>query len=201
MDKGPGNSVNEEFGMRRILATAALIAATVIGSAASAATISQFNRTVNDGVFSLTQAQASYFGFADADYIGFVRPRQGNGVTWTAGDTFDAATMWATVTGGASRILAFLNGTNATLGYTGDTYGLLGTTTLEGTDTYRGVAFLFSEGAGNITFRGTSTFNMGQSLGTLDFQPPSVVPVPAALPLLLAGLGGLAFIARRRKAA
>jgi hypothetical protein len=109
--------------------------------------------------------------------------------------------MWATVTGGASRILAFLNGTNATLGYTGDTYGLLGTTTLEGTDTYRGVAFLFSEGAGNITFRGTSTFNMGQSLGTLDFQPPSVVPVPAALPLLLAGLGGLAFIARRRKAA
>lgn len=34
----------------------------------------------------------------------------------------------------------------------------------------------------------------------VEYGPaPSVVPVPAALPLLLAGLGGLAFLGRRRK--
>ena len=38
----------------------------------------------------------------------------------------------------------------------------------------------------------------GAVLGTA-VTSPQVVPVPAALPLLLAGLGGMAFVARRRK--
>ena len=36
---------------------------------------------------------------------------------------------------------------------------------------------------------------------TAGLREISAVPVPAALPLMLAGLGGLAFVARRRKAA
>lgn len=58
--------------------------------------------------------------------------------------------------------------------------------------------------SGNLVYRqpngGTATMS---ARATLDGDPLAVtpVPVPAALPLLLAGLGALALAARRRKAA
>lgn len=59
-------------------------------------------------------------------------------------------------------------------------------------------------GGGNLTFSngtgGTNGFGAGDA-ATLQGDPLAPVPVPAALPLLLAGLGALVAVKRRRKAA
>lgn len=52
-------------------------------------------------------------------------------------------------------------------------------------------------GYNNVT---SLTFDFNGASGAIDNLSVSAVPVPAALPLLLAGIGGLAFMGRRRKA-
>ncbi len=187
--------------MKRLLLAAAIGLLGSVG-AASAATISQFNKTTNDGVFELTGSQADLLGYSTATHIAFFRVREGNGTDFSAGDTFDGATMAASVTSGLGNIIAFLNGTNSGLTYTGSAFEALGETVVgDATSYYNGVAFLFS-GTGNIVFRGSSTFNAGQSRGVLDDPnlQVSAVPVPASLPFLLAGLGGLFALRRRARA-
>lgn len=46
----------------------------------------------------------------------------------------------------------------------------------------------------NVSVAGVSQF----ADGTYDFEQPAPIPVPASLPLLLAGIGGLAFLRRKR---
>lgn len=187
--------------MLTILRGAAIGAAILLGSAASAASISQFNKTTNDGVFALSDAQAASIGYADADYIAFFRVREGNGTLFDAGDTFDSTTLFNSVTSGAGKIIAFLNGTNGNLFYTGDAFADLGLTTVGGDDGYfRGVAFLFSD-PGNIVFRGSSTFNSGQSRGQFDGIDVNPIPLPAAAWMLMASVAGLGVMARRKRKA
>jgi hypothetical protein len=191
--------------MRRVLrslaATAAICVSMGAATVASAATINQFNKTTNDGVFTLSQAQADFLGYSDARFIGFYRVREGNGTTFNDGDTFNVTTMFNSVTSNASKILAFLNGENPGLTYTGGYLDPLGQTTVGEDNSYTaGVAFLFGENAGNIVFRGSSTYNGGQSRGDFDLVVPSAVPLPAAAWMLIAGLGGLAAFARRKAA-
>ena len=180
----------------------AFIAGVLLATGAHAATISQFGRTTNDGVWSLSAAQASALGVSGATKIGAFRVRSGNGVTWAAGDTFDASAVAATITSGAGNVFGFFNGEgDGLLDYTGDILAPLGLTTFLASSTtdgnlFRGVFFAFNN---QVTFRNSATFNeVSQGDFPFDVTP---VPVPAALPLLLAGLGGLAFVARRRKAA
>jgi hypothetical protein len=67
------------------------------------------------------------------------------------------------------------------------------------------IAFFFSPNAlgpfstvGTIRFRFSTTDIRN---ATVNFTGVGVVPVPAALPLFLTGLGGLAYMSRRRKPA
>ncbi|ABG31053.1 VPLPA-CTERM sorting domain-containing protein [Roseobacter denitrificans] len=188
--------------MRNLVRSFIVAGLVVLGSSASAATINQFNKTTNDGVYTLTAAQATALGDASATRIGFFRVREGSGTVFNAGDTFDQTTMANSVTSGAGNIIAFLNGRNSSLTYTGGTLEALGTTTVGSSNSYyEGVAFLFS-GTGNIVFRGSSTFNAGQTRGAFDgVGIPAAVPLPAAAWMLIAGLGGLAAFGRRRKPA
>jgi hypothetical protein len=180
----------------------AVVAGLVFATGAHAATITQFGRTTNDGVWSLSAAQASALGVAGATKIGAFRVRAGNGVTWSAGDTFSSAAVANTITSGAGNVRGYFNGFGDNqLTFTGGFLSALGVTTFRSASTvdgdlYRAVFFAFN---GTVVFRNSSTFNPVNQ-GAFPYEV-TAVPVPAALPLLLAGLGGLALVARRRKAA
>jgi hypothetical protein len=180
----------------------AIVAGLVLATGAQAATITQFGRTTNDGVWSLSAAQATALGVSGATKMGAFRVRSGNGVTWAMGDTFGVSALNASIISGAGNVYGYFNGFgDDLLDYTGGFLAPLGVTTFLASsstdgDLYRGVFFAFT---GNVVFRGTSSFNpVNQGAFPYEIAP---IPVPAALPLLLAGLGGLALMARRRKAA
>lgn len=186
--------------MRKFLCMVfAAASALVLASQAQAVPLTQINKFTNDGVYSLSQTQADQLGYSDADFIAFLRPRSGRGVTLATGDTFDATTLFNS-TKNDSKIIAFLNGENTGLSYTGDAFDPLGTTTIlnNSGSFYEGTAFLFESGVGNIVFNGSATFNEGQSRGAFD-REIGAVPVPAALPLLAAGVAALGFAGYRRR--
>ena len=183
------------------------IAAMVIGltvataSASQAALISQFNRATNDGVFSLTSGQAAYLGASGATKIGLLRIRSGNGVSWSAGDTFNATSVLNSITSGVGNVLGVFNGpidadfngsidpNGLFLTYSGGLWDPLGNTTFEQSSTdngnlFRAVAFAFT---GRVVFGGTATFDP-VTKGPADIP---AVPLPAAAWFLLTALGGL----------
>jgi hypothetical protein len=181
----------------------AVIAATLFAAGAHAATISQFGRTTNDGVWTLSASQAAALGVPQATKIAAFRVRAhgpGN-VTWNAGDTFDATAIGNSIISGRANVFGFFNGENDLLDYTGGFLDTLGvtrflTSSKEDGSLTAGVFIAFRD---SFVVRGTSTFGAA-TRG--DFpHPVAPVPVPGALPLLLAGLGGLALAARRRRAA
>lgn len=199
-------------------AIAAGLAALLLPAFASASTvIAQFSRTTNDGVYSLSDAQARALGHADAGFIGFYRVREGGGTTFEMGDVFDETTVRNSVKTNEGGILAILNGRADGLSYRGKAFQRLGATTIGTTDAqfYEAVALLFGASSGSIVFNrrgGTTSFNASQSRGAFEVsaselaylsQPPvAAVPVPAALGLLAFGLGTLGMLGvRRRRAA
>lgn len=188
----------------RFSLTALVLGWALLLQPAAAATIASFGATTNDGWFSLTQAQADFLGQSDATGIAMFRVRQGGGLTLAPGDVFDQSSIFNSVISGASNILALVNGTNPNLGYTGGAFEALGLTTIGALTSYPdAVGILMSNLGGNVVFRGSATFNVTeQSLyrGALDLVVPAEVPLPAGLPLLIAGLAGIGLAARRRRA-
>ncbi len=183
-------------------AVAAFGLVTAASAPASAAFISSFSRTTNDGVFTLSAAQASYLGVPTADRLGFVRIRSGGtpSVSWSAGDTFDATSIMAFVTSNAANILGLFNGVGdpALIAYTGSAFDPLGTTTLlTSGDVSRGVAFAFSSTGGNVVFKGTTTFSGAQTQG----PSMSPVPLPGTVWLFGTAIAGLGVFGWRRRAA
>lgn len=182
---------------------------------ADAATVTRFERSTNDGVFSLTEAQAAALGAPDAAAIGLLRVRSGRGVSWNAGDDFDATTILNTITRGGGNVDGIFNGpvdqnfdgdvdpNGLFLTYSGDTFDPLGRTVFTNASAttgsiFRAVAFAFS---GQVVFRGNSTFTASAALGPADFLEVNTVPLPAGLPLMLTGLAALALIVERRRLA
>lgn len=177
---------------------------------ASAAYISSFGRTTNDGVFTLTSAQAAFLGTPTADRIGFFRVRAfgSPSVTWSAGDYFDSASVLATVTSNGGAILGLFNGLgDGQLTYaSGGLYSPFTSATFNSANTvdgelFRAIAFTFNSASGNIVFRGSATFNPALTSGVSDVPTAPPVPLPAAAWLLLSGLAGLGVLGRRRKTA
>ena len=68
-----------------------------------------------------------------------------------------------------------------------------------GTDNISTISGLFSSTDGLLISFGPDAYNAG--IGSIEYTltPTAAVPLPAALPLLLAALGGLGIAGRRRK--
>jgi hypothetical protein len=201
--------------MKRLFA--GLAAALLGATAAQALPITQFQRFTNDGVHTLNAAQAAWLGAPTADRIAFLRLRNGGGLAYAAGDTFDAATLLGS-TANDDKLLGLLNGLGdpTLIAYSGSPYAVLGTTTmLSASDVYAAVAFVFRSDAGSIVFTGrnSATFDGGQTRGDYTaLVPPApddltsfdgaapTVPLPGALALMLVALGGFAGLRARRRA-
>ena len=186
----------------------AAIALALVAPTAQAATIDRFDKTTNDGVFTLTPEQAALLGAPEADRIAFFRVREGRSVRFRAGDAFDARTLGASVRSGRENVIAFVNGAADGLRYEGAPYERLGRVVIESdaNSFSRGVAFLFSADDGPIVFAGGATFSGDQTRGAFALPAPAVeaapapVPAPATLPLMAAGLGGLVLVRKWRRA-
>lgn len=61
------------------------------------------------------------------------------------------------------------------------------------------IGFNVGVGAGNLTLRFSAGGNADEIGGLIDTVSINTIPVPAALPLLLTGIGALGFAARRRR--
>ncbi len=66
-----------------------------------------------------------------------------------------------------------------------------------GYDTWAAIGVLFSGTAKSVSFAGSANY-IGFDNVTFGTDKPGTVPVPAALPMLLAGLGGLGMLRRRK---
>lgn len=189
------------------MAAAALAAAlSLLGASASAVTIdfsTNNPRLTNDGVFTISAAQADKLGISGATRVGAVGIRTPSRSGYDVGDMFNVSALLEGVIGGQSNIIGWLNGTNSNVSYTGAAFAPLGDTTITGFDRasdrklFSVVYFGFANG--DVTVRGTNTF--GFNAASADFSTIVPIPLPAAGWLMLAGLGGLGVAARRRRKA
>jgi len=187
----------------------AAIAWALTATTTPAATLDRFDKTTNDGVFTLTPEQAALLGAPEADRIAFFRVREGRTVRFRAGDVFDAGTLGASVRRGRENIIAFVNGEADGLRYEGQPYERLGRVVIDSdaNSFSRGVAFLFRAEDGPIVFDGSATFSGDQTRGAFALPapeveaPPAPIPVPATLPLMVAGIGGLVLARKWRRVA
>jgi hypothetical protein len=140
-------------------------------------------------------SNGNFLGLWGFDNRDFANPGKGD-VTISA-----ASQIIAGFSGGASRIVGFYNGsTPVNAGKAQFAPLTFSFTVADNTRLFNSLWVEWT--SGNLVYRqptgGTTTMAARK---TLEGDPLTPVPLPAALPLLLAGVGGLALLARRRKAA
>ena len=193
------------------------IAAICLAAAAQAKTVDYFAKTSGEGVYSLTEAQADHLGHSGADRIAFVTLRKGAGVNYKPGDTFDASSVLSSIAQGRSNVGGVLNGLADDVTYDGDAFAPLSMATIWTNDANltAAVALIFDSAADGFVTRDGTVFTPAMTQGAYDgilvpgaelpgpaaaqdTRELAVVPLPWALPLMLAALGGLALMRRAR---
>lgn len=198
---------------KKLIAAAMALSMTAIAAGpTSASAITYFTKTTNDGVYFLTPSDASALGLSSSyNSLGLFRVRNfcfpsACGI----GDTFDANTILASLTGGnpaslvASSIFTGYS-PNSNINYGAAPFQLLGTATLLAFPAGGGwisgldVAFAWDGTQGNAVFKGTTTFNSCltlntntsgncRSAGTLEGFPQASVPEPSTVALIAMAL-------------
>lgn len=213
--------------LKMVAALAVSGAAMFAAGPANAAYISSFNNTTNDGTRFLTPSDAAALGLSsNYNSLGLFRVRNSCFPSACAiGDTFDAATILASLTGGnpaslvASSIFSGYS-PNSNINYGAAPFQTLGTATLLAIPSGGGwisgldVAFAWDGTQGNVVFKGTSTFvacatlNTGttgncRSVSTLQGFPAASVPEPSTVALIgmaLLSMFGFGLMRRRAEA-
>lgn len=177
----------------------------VLPFSANAALITSVNKFVNDGVFLITPGQAAYLGVDGADALGYLRLRQGSGISWGAGDVINRDTIFNS-TSQDSLIVDILNGVDtlpwnnvSVLNY--ETGGIFDKFTsaeiLVSTDFWRGIIIAFDSN-NSITFR-NATLSSARNRGFVSTEiiPEVEVSAPQTIGLMLVGIVALFF--RKKK--
>lgn len=187
------------------LKLAAVIAAVLVGSAASAATckVNTVTFTLNNagGADCRTGNDFGWNGIADHDLEFFSL------TNWAAGDSTEAGAGDGTVNFASAPLVGATSGTWSLSDYAG-----MGPLMIVLRSGHQFGAFLLDEAFASLSGtwdiqrdrcskNGCTSVGKALSRATVYYSEPSAVPLPAAGFMMLAGLGGLVALRRRRKAA
>lgn len=171
----------------------------------NAALITSVNKFTNDNVYLITPGQAAYLGVEGADALGFLRLRQGSGISWNVGDIINRDTIFNSTTQD-TLIVDILNGVstlpwnnlNVLSFESGDIFEkFTSAEVLASADFWRGFVIAFNSN-NTITFK-NATISAGVNRGFISTNviPEAKVSAPQSIVLLVACLIGI-FIRKRK---
>ncbi|MEM8538876.1 MAG: Ig-like domain-containing protein, partial [Pseudomonadota bacterium] len=144
---------------------------------AQSQTVPSFQRMVNDGVCTLSDAEKTALGQPSATHgarLGFLNPRGGATPNWAIGDTITRDSVFNSRRGGT--VLELYNGENGNLAYAGAAFEPFTSAQINGVDRTSdnkvgGAFFFVFASTSTIVFEGRTTFAADQTRGPCDLIP------------------------------